>query len=105
MSLVTIYNFCDSEKLEKIMSELTDLKDSVVELKKDSARALDSLAATRASLVDVQAALDALKNNTNLNAEDRAAVDAIKTLVTDADSAIETAVPEVPAPPPPVSPA
>lgn len=82
------------------MSELTDLQGSVAELKKDSQRALDSLAATRVSLADVQAALDALKTNTNLNAADRAAVDAIKAMVADTDAAIETAVPEVPAPPP-----
>lgn len=84
--------------MEIIMSEITDLKNAVAELKKDSARALDALTATRQSLADMAAALDALKSQTNLSAEDRAAVDDIKTMVTDADAAIETAVPEVPAP-------
>ncbi len=104
MSLVTIYNQCGSDRianlLEKIMSELTELKASVAELKKDSQRTLDALTAQRKALADLQAALDALKANTNLSAEDRAAVDDIKAMVVDADNAIETAVPEVPAPPP-----
>ena len=82
------------------MSELTDLRNIVAELKKDSTRALEALAATRASLAEVQAALEALRNSTNLNPEDRAAVDEIKQLVSDADAAIEDKVPEVPAPPP-----
>ena len=108
MSLVVNqYYHCDPDKLdrilkhqEKIMSELTDLRDSVAELKKDGQRALDALAAVRVSNAEIRAALDDLKKNTNLNTGDRAAVDEIKTMVSDSDSAIETAVPEVPAPPP-----
>ncbi len=105
MIVIIIDNQSDPEKsdrqlLEKIMSELTDLKGAVAELKKDGQRALDALAAQRQALADLQAALDALKANTNLSAEDRTALDDIKTMVTDADTAIETAVPEVPAPPP-----
>lgn len=88
------------ERVLQIMSELTDLKNAVAELKKDSARALQVLGETRQALTDMATALEELKKSTNLNAEDRAAVDEIKTMVTDADTAIEDKVPEAPVPTP-----
>lgn len=106
MNALTVHQyFLCPDMLEKIMSELTDLKTSVAELKKDGARALDALATVRQSNVEIQAALDDLKNKTSLSAEDRAAVDEIKTMVADSDTAIEAAVPEVPAPAPEPAPA
>lgn len=85
---------------EKIMSEISELKASVAELKKDSARALETLVAVRQSNVEIQAALDDLKTKTNFSPEDRADIDEIKVMVADSDSAIETAVPEAVVPPP-----
>lgn len=101
MNALTVnqYFLCP-ELLEKIMSELTDLKTSVAELKKDGARALEALGGARQDLVDIKAKLDAATSSTNLTAEDRAALDDIKTMVSDADKAIEDQVPEAPAPEP-----
>lgn len=88
------------------MSEITDLKASVAELKKDSERMISVLGQTRQALTDAQASIDDLKKNTHLSDEDRAALDETKQMLADADAAIENQVPEAPAPTePPAEPA
>lgn len=86
------------------MTQIDDIKAQAIELRKDVTRVIASHGEMRQALADANAKIDQLLKQDNLSAASQATLNEAQAILVEADDAAEAAVPEAPAPSPPVEP-